>query len=78
MFRNAARGAAGMADVAMAAPRLAMASGSIMAGPGPVPTVDMKPIISKDNLAPVKRTRKLFPETWLWKSTDIESVHNVT
>ena len=39
-----------------------------------VPVFDFKPITLKEDLAPVTRTRKLFPETWLWESTTVESV----
>ena len=32
-------------------------------------------IISPQDVAPVQRTRKLFPETWLWKSEQVQYVY---
>ena len=33
---------------------------------------------SRDDLAPVVRTRKLFPETWLWTEVDVPYVYVYT
>ena len=51
----------------MAAPERSMSVDS-------APVFDFKQITLKEDLAPVTRTRKLFPETWLWESTTVESV----
>ena len=40
-----------------------------------VPVLDLGKITNEESLAPVTKTRKLFPETWLWETTDIESVY---
>jgi len=36
---------------------------------------DQVEIISPQDVAPVQRTRKLFPETWLWKSEQVQYVY---
>ena len=61
---------------------MAMARGGGMmmfaaaAGPGPrvMEKGGRRAPPAKSELAPVKRVRKLFPETWLWKTVDTSYV----
>ena len=65
----------GFAGARAAAP---MRRKSSMRFNSPVERVDSPPVAAvptaKSDLAPVKRVRKLFPETWLWKDVDIPYV----
>ena len=38
------------------------------------PILNLGHVTPKESLAPITRTRKLFPETWLWETIDIKSV----
>ena len=67
-------GAAPMADVDVAAMPMVVPERSLSLDS----TQSLKTVIPKENLAPVTRTRKLFPETWLWEEATVKSVftHN--
>lgn len=70
----------GLAAEAAAGPMDRMNGAMAMAAPkstslGSAPVLDLPTITPKESLAPVTRTRKLFPETWLWASTAVELVH---
>ena len=69
-------GAAGMANMDLAAMPMAVPERSLSLGSAPV--LDIETVLPKENLAPVTRTRKLFPETWLWEEATVKSVftHN--
>jgi hypothetical protein len=62
-------GVGGPDGVMMGMPGMAMANAAVRRiQPEALP--DITPVAPKD-LAPVQRTRKLFPETWIWKSEKI-------